>query len=175
MSRTRRGLVCVLMIVLAVASGCRKSRQRTEWRALQEEHERPIEEKKDPFFGLGFAEEGTAMGSLQRFLEAWKRGDMDLMLEQCRARDRERRRLLDRYRGNIQPRLTSYAIRDDSWEIAGRPERVDVVVDIVGENPRTRIKSMGRIRAQLYDEKTPDGNSEFWRVDLASAMPEWMD
>ena len=74
--RSRAKFVVVLIILLIAAGGgyC-------AW--LKYGREKPVPE--DPFAGReDLADPATSRGTLQRFLESWKLGDLELMVRYCR-------------------------------------------------------------------------------------------
>ena len=177
MRKTFTVAVCVVLTVLAAVSGCRRhgrTQPATPTVAAPEPaYKEPAYEMKDydPFEGMALAEEGSPQGTLERFLVAWKKGDMDLLLQQCRTNDRDRREFLFRHE-DPSARLIDYRIL--RWSETGQPGVFQAEVEIVGKDTRTQIMKHGTMRPRLCPEKTPGGADRYY-VDLMSAAPQWMD
>jgi len=175
MKETCEVTVCVVLVALVAATGCRRHRESEPFApapakaAPHPEPEKAEPEKKDLFGGPDLAEEGSPLGALQRFLEAWKRGDVDLLLTQCRAGDKTRRELLDRYE---KTRLSDYTI--GNWERTGAADVLEVEVTLSGRDMPMKTPKLGMMKPRLYPERTPAGE-QVYRVDLTSAAPQWVD
>ena len=124
----------------------------------------------DPFKDMGLPEEGTPDGTFERFMIAWKMGDMELLLKQCATNDQAK---LTEAKDKFEKfELVKYEIRGyDPQE-----DYYEAKVNLTVQDPRTKIKSRGEMKARLYVEKVPDENDqwhEVWRVSLQTATPRY--
>ena len=157
--RSRAKFVVVLIILLIAAGGgyC-------AW--LKYGREKPVPE--DPFAGReDLADPATSRGTLQRFLESWKLGDLELMVRYCRPSEEPDMEWVESVFGNVD--LTSYKEKPDK---AIGVSRHVYRVDLEGEDARTKARKKGRMTPTVVLEGVP-GSETKWGVDLASAAPRW--
>jgi len=118
----------------------------------------------------------TALGTLMRFLESWKKDDLPLMLRYCRTADqqvnpdREQAKKFEEWLettfGNVK--LTSYRIT----LVKPLTESVNEYpnVELTGEDTRTKAPFKGSMSPRVYLEVSPDAKAR-WGVDVRSATP----
>jgi len=156
--RKKLVLVVVLLVLAVAAYGV--------WHVVSSGES----EQRDPFKHLKLAEEGTHWGAVERFCEAWKMEDLELMLKQCRTIDQSKLDVVEDKFGELK--LVEYKVVGFITIRGGLESKVNLTV----EDPRTKIKSRGEMKPRLYPEKLMDASKkgrEVWRVSVQSAVPKF--
>lgn len=164
--RRGAGKWVVLLIVLALLAGTAGA----GWYLWL----KPNPVAKDPFEKIeDLWPVSSPHGVLQRFLESWKMGDLQLMLEFCLPsslpgrEDKEFEDWLQSMFGNV--RLIDYTI-EGVKELKLGVYEYRVILE--GEDSRTKVKLKGRMCPRVSSERI-DEDEVRWGVEIRTAAPSW--
>ena len=135
-----------------------------------------VEEKKKGDFDnvAGLFPEDKPYGILQRFLESWKRGDLDLLLDYVRKEDRERAKTDDKERDRLKNRFVAKVLVKYTTTGYKAPRRnvMTYQLEVDVKDVQSGLIERGMMKPTVHLEQG-DNNTTRWGVDISTAVPKW--